>query len=205
MRSKLWFVLVLFVAVITGCKDGAKPDADASKVSTDTSSKKGPDSPQAPAFSFGDFSVVILSKTDLARLFSNNNTQKILLQFVDDNTGGVATPYTLIAYGTTKANEKTSELAQLNVSPNSTTTTISGKKYLGNLELTRKQINVLIGNNGNSPITISNAKDLIFTPTTSTQYPNYVIYKVNVPTIQKIVDDLQLNPSPPADPCSTCQ
>ena len=205
-RSKLWFVLALFVAVITGCKDGAKPDAEALKQNTESVLKKELDSLKAKAFSFGDFSVVMLSKTDLVQLFADNNdTKKILLQFVDDNTGGDDKPYKLIAYGAAKGNRKTSNLALLNPTQDPSLN-FMGKKYLGNLELTRKQINDLIGNNGNGPITLANAKDLIFTPQLipSGDYVNYVIYKVNVPAREKIVNDELTNPSPPAHPCNPC-
>ena len=206
-RSKLCFVLALFVAVITGCKDSDKPDAEALKPSTESILKKSIDSLKAKILSFGDFSEVTLSASELARLFTENSTQKILLQFVDDNTNGDDIPYTLIAYGATKANRKTSAVpAQLTISPNTNPINITGKKYLANLELTRKQINDLIGNTNNRPITTANAMDLIFTPepTTSSVYLNYVVYKVNVPTDKKRVDDQLLNPSPPADPCNPC-
>ena len=203
--SPLVFILIMLGLGFTGCNDESKTGTNTTVETTDTSGKAN-----AGALSVGNFSILKLKKADLATLFTDNGTQKILLQFLDDNTTSNVTPIKLIAYGATNTNRKTSGPVILEMVPGQNPINFSGTKYLGNLEVTRKSINDILGITGNPPINLGNAKDLFFEPTqpTGPPYANYVLYYIGLKyPIDKTTITLPppTNPSPPADPCNPCQ
>ena len=202
-------VCILLLPGMFSC-DNSKEASD-SQTKDDTSTAKNPGksgSKEAVTFSYGDFSILKLSKDDLVKLFEKPNTQKVLLQFVDDNTAGNDIPNGLMGTGATKANVTTSDSVKLIEVTGTTAANFPGIKYMGNLELSQKDINKILGRPGNSPIRDSTAKDLYFEPVLSPTYPNYVVYYVGL--TYPIASNLKLeapptNPSPPAAPCNPCQ
>lgn len=200
LLNRILASLVLLGFIACNTSDNGN-QATEKQITTDTT-KKG-----AKPFSAGTFSYLMLPKEKVVALFAkngtpSNETKKILLQFVDDNTASNENPIGLIAYGAKTNNTKTTDAIPLDPILDSLPKNLSGLKYLGNLELTRKQLNQIFGNTNNPPLGTNNSDTLYLVPVMSQTYPNYVSYRINVKTNKKIVADIILNPSPPADPCT---
>jgi hypothetical protein len=199
--AKLLLILALmgmFVLLgVISCKNGGEPDKKETQT-VDTTQK------EAVVLSADDFSHVMISKNDLVSLFNppTGSIKKILLQFIDEGAGGKK----LLAYGASKDGKKTTGPVVLNPVTGTTPVNIPGKKYLGNLQLSQKDINGILGQPPGKKIDPSTAKDLYFKPTTHASYPNYVLYYVDtVATFMMMAPPPPpTNPSPPAPPCDPC-
>lgn len=202
-------VAVLLLTIFIGCKsdDQNGQSQTTAQATTDTAKK-------ALAFSVGTFSYIKMTKAQVVALFANASgnpngaTKKILLQYVDDNTASNTNPIALVAYGADVHNVRTSGPIVLEAVDVPAPESFAGLKYLGNLEITRKQLNVIFGReDGNPPLGDNNTADLYFTPMQGTgTNASYILYYVSA--AEFITDKPKLillppttNPSPPAIPC----
>ncbi len=174
---------------------GSKKDSD-----DKTGSPVAPVAPVAPAaMTSTGFYHLSMDSATIWNIFKDPNSKKILLQFVDSNN----TAFSLIAYGAQKmkTNHTTTSALSLKIEPDAPWDT-NGKKILGNLELTKKEIKMALG--GSGALKASDCKRLYFSPYMDQLYPYYVLYHISTIKSDKGFAGTETKPSPPAPPCATC-
>jgi len=143
------------------------------------------------------------------KLLLIDDVRKIMLQFVNDDSSKTI----LVAYGTDKNNKMLSGPYYSVVVPGSTGVSVPNGGILGNLIIRRGQLKQLFDHREGKHERIDETKinNIVLIPQTNLTN-QHVWYKmntftdfVNILTKKLFLDDLPVNPSPPAKPCEDCE
>ncbi|HEX7903544.1 MAG TPA: hypothetical protein VF487_06670 [Chitinophagaceae bacterium] len=195
----LCFSLFLIIQSCNDEKTTDKKEAQSAANLTDTAIK------ESTPLTAGPFAVLKLEKQKLLELFAEGQVKKLLIQFSQDNTPGGN--ILGIAYGAKPTNVFLTGPKDL-VQATSETWDTTGKKILGNNELSESKIKKIIG----GPIA-QNAQDLYFYPKKNANNHIYYVVSTQLIAFTKMEDITTItypptsedtNPSPPDPPCTTC-
>lgn len=182
------------------CNNEPKNNTETNALSSADKSTGNDASEQAPAFA-GNFPFLAIPKKTLDSLFNNPvKSKKVVFTFQFDNSQAAPS---LAAYGI-KGKKFLANTPQYTLLKLSITINVPGEYYLGNLELTDNQYDVLKADGG-----YGSSSHLLFLPKVSTTFPKSITYRTGWgnPFIKDLSDtakarftDDDLKPSPPAKP-----